>query len=217
MALSHHLRVPMIGVCTAALYPWHNGIIANPANLAFVPNNLISYTTPLRFWQRLSNTVYATFATLHFQYVTRAQNEIIKKHFGEDAPGVRELERNVSLLLTNTHPTLRGSAPITAGIIEVAGLHIQDDGPELAQDLVQWMDESTDGFVLFTFGSMVKIESFPEKILRNLYKSLEKITPIRVLVRITEPNKLPSGVPKNFRTFVWTTQYKVLSTICQYR
>lgn len=73
------------------------------------------------------------------------------------------------------------------------------------------MDDSSDGFVYISFGSMVKIESFPKEVLSALYSSIEKLAPVRALIRIAEPNDLPSGLPKNVLTETWIPQLAVLS------
>lgn len=73
------------------------------------------------------------------------------------------------------------------------------------------MNESTHGFVYFSFGSMVKIESFPMKLLNIFYNSLSKISPVRVLMKIAKPDELPPGLPKNVHVLPWVSQVKVLS------
>lgn len=72
------------------------------------------------------------------------------------------------------------------------------------------MNDSKDGIVYFTFGSMVMIETFPRKFLNILYSSLRKITPVRVLMKIPNPEKLPPGLPENVYTSPWMPQIKVL-------
>lgn len=79
------------------------------------------------------------------------------------------------------------------------------------------MDKSTEGFIYVSFGSMVLLESFPEEIILAFYRSLGKIAPVRVLIKIVDPKKLPAELPKNFRTFSWISQYKVLSRFYQDR
>lgn len=66
-----------------------------------------------------------------------------------------------------------------------------------------------DGFIYFTFGSMVAIEKFPEYILRALSKSFCKIAPVRILMKVSELNFLPFDFPNNVRTFSWMPQIKV--------
>lgn len=72
------------------------------------------------------------------------------------------------------------------------------------------MDESKDGFVYFSFGSMVKIETFPRHILDIFYKSFERISPVNILIKIPNPEELPPGLPKNVHTLPWMPQLKVL-------
>jgi len=79
------------------------------------------------------------------------------------------------------------------------------------QELKKWMDDSKDGFIYFTFGSMVMIETFPRKILDIFYKSLAKIAPVRILMKIPKPEKLPPGLPENIRISSWISQLKILS------
>lgn len=73
------------------------------------------------------------------------------------------------------------------------------------------MNDSKHGFVYFTFGSMVMIETFPDQFLKILYTCLGKIAPVRVLMKVPAPEKLPPNLPKNIHTFRWMPQLKVLS------
>jgi glucuronosyltransferase len=54
--IAHILKVPLIGVSSTSLYPWLPSLIAQPENLAFVPNTLLSFTGRMNFWQRLHNS-----------------------------------------------------------------------------------------------------------------------------------------------------------------
>lgn len=58
---------------------------------------------------------------------------------------------------------------------------------------------------------MVMIETFPREFLNILYASLSKIAPIRVLMKIPNPEKLPPGLPKNIYMSPWMPQIKILS------
>ena len=81
----------------------------------------------------------------------------------------------------------------------------------LLQELEKWMNDSKDGFIYFTFGSMVMIETFPHEFLRALYASLGKIAPMRVIMKIPKPEKLPAGLPENIYISPWMPQIKILS------
>ena len=73
------------------------------------------------------------------------------------------------------------------------------------------MDESKDGVILFTLGSMVIIESMPENTMLAIYASFKKIAPMRVLMKVINKEKLPHGLPSNVKTLPWIPQVPVLS------
>lgn len=56
----------------------------------------------------------------------RNSNPIAKKFFGEDLPDLRELAKNTSLLLVNSHFSTNQARPTVPNFIEVAGLHIRE-------------------------------------------------------------------------------------------
>ncbi|XP_011881506.1 PREDICTED: UDP-glucuronosyltransferase 2B31-like [Vollenhovia emeryi] len=209
--IAHLLKVPLIGVSTTSLYPWLPSLIAQPESLAFVPSNVLSFTGRMNFWQRLYNTVRTYYDKWYFNYLTtREQDKIIREQFGPDMPGVRELERKVSLILINSHIALNGIQPKTPAAVDVGGLHVQDEDQMLQPELEKWMNDSKNGFIYFTFGSMMMIETFPPEFIRVLYVSLGKIAPTRVLMKIPSPEKLPPGLPGNIYMSPWMPQIKVL-------
>lgn len=79
------------------------------------------------------------------------------------------------------------------------------------QAVQTWMDEATSGFIYFTFGSMMKIESFPKHILDAFYETFRNIAPVRVLLKIAKDEELPPGLPSNVMTQPWFSQVRVLS------
>ncbi|XP_043682852.1 UDP-glucosyltransferase 2-like isoform X3 [Vespula pensylvanica] len=208
--LGHVLNIPIIGVSSSALYPWHNHLIGNPENLAILPNNLLNFINQMNFWQRTYNVLNTIFNKKYFNHLTGYQDEQIKKYVGPNLPSVRELEKSISLILVNSYFPLNGIRPITQAHIEVGGLHVQDDNSKLPPELEKWLDESKDGFIYFSFGSMIKIESFPIHILHIFYKSFGKISPVKVLMKIPNPEELPPGLPKNVRISPWLPQLKIL-------
>ncbi|XP_039303799.1 UDP-glucosyltransferase 2 isoform X1 [Solenopsis invicta] len=209
--IAYLLKVPLIGVSTTSLYPWLHQMVGQPENLAFVPNNMLTFTAPMNFWQRLYNVLRTLYDKWLFHYMTtREQTRLIRENFGPDMPGVRELERKVSLILINSHITLNGIHPTTPAVVDVGGLHVYTESETLQPELKKWMDDSKDGFIYFTFGSMVMIETFPREFLKILYASLGKIAPVRILMKIPAPEKLPPGLPENIHVSPWMPQLKIL-------
>ncbi|XP_011168216.3 UDP-glucosyltransferase 2 [Solenopsis invicta] len=210
--IGHLLKVPLIGVSTTGtLYPWLPRLIGQPENLAFVSNVILGFTTPMNFWQRLCNVLRTLYDKWFFDHLTtRVQDRLIRKNFGSDMSSVRELERKLSLILINSQITLDGIQPKTPAVVDVGGLHIQAEDETLQPELKKWMDDSKDGFIYFTFGSMVMIETFPRKFLNIIYASLDKIAPMQVLMKVPVPEKLPPGLPENVHISPWMPQLMVL-------
>lgn len=207
----HLYKIPVIGVSSSALYPWALPIIANPENLAFAPNNLLNFVNgQMDFWKRIYNTLHTSYNKILFAYLIRKQDDQLKKYVGPNVPSIEELQSNVSIILANSHMSLNGIKPTTPALIEVGGLHIIDDNSKLSPELQKWLDDSKDGFIYFSFGSMITIESFPKQILDIFYKSFAKIAPVRVLMKIPNPDKLPPGMPSNVYMSPWLSQLKIL-------
>jgi glucuronosyltransferase len=74
------------------------------------------------------------------------------------------------------------------------------------------LNDSTDGFVFVSFGSMLRLETFPKETLLEIYSSLRKLAPIRVLMKIANETELPPGLPNNVFTLPWVPQIAVLRT-----
>ncbi|KAJ8668910.1 hypothetical protein QAD02_000169 [Eretmocerus hayati] len=82
---------------------------------------------------------------------------------------------------------------------------------EAVQKVVKkWLDESTQGCIYFSFGSMTRIETFPKNILDAFYRSFGNISPVRVLLKVAKPEELPPGLPSNVMTQSWFDQIQVL-------
>ncbi|XP_076761112.1 uncharacterized protein LOC143429385 [Xylocopa sonorina] len=204
------LNVPVVGASSTLLYPWINDYIANPENLAFMANAFFSYNQNMNFWQRTHNVLHSFYAKWEFNGITSVQTEMLRKYVSPDAPDIRQLEKKISMVLVNTHTSLHGIKDTTPAYIEVGGLHIVEEDEERSPSLEKWMNERTDGFVYFSFGSMVRIETFPLKYLNIFYNSLAKLAPVHVLMKIVKAEELPPGLPKNVHVLKWIPQITVL-------
>lgn len=79
------------------------------------------------------------------------------------------------------------------------------------QEIRNWMDEATSGFVYFTLGSMIRIETLPRNVLDAFYETLKNIAPVKVLLKIAKVEDLPPGLPSNVMTQPWFPQVKIFS------
>ncbi|XP_033219242.1 UDP-glucuronosyltransferase 2B31-like [Belonocnema kinseyi] len=209
-AFSRFLNVPMIGVTTAAIYDWANDPLGNPSNLAFSPGAFTSLPNKMNFWERLQNVIFVHIAKYQFNYYSGLQKKYVDEYFGPGYPSIYEMSTEFSLVFVNSHYSLNGIKPFTPGIVEVGGLHIEDKKEVLIPELKKWLDESKDGCIYVSFGSMVKIESFPKETLEIFYSTFKNIAPVRVLMKIAKPEELLPGLPENVKTYHWLPQIQIL-------
>uniref|UniRef100_A0ABD2WSR0 UDP-glucuronosyltransferase n=1 Tax=Trichogramma kaykai TaxID=54128 RepID=A0ABD2WSR0_9HYME len=207
IGLGRAFKVPVVALSSAIEYPWVAHLIGNDDNLAYVPNAYHIGVGRMNWWERLNN-VYSHYKALHrFHSLTEeSQTESMRKYISPQMPSIREVEREISLVLVNSHPILFGVKPLIPGLVQIAGLHVEESDEVLPQK-----NESTEGVVYFTLGSMVLIETLPTNTLKQIYKSFEKLAPMRVLVKIVNRSNLPPGLPKNVKVLPWIPQQPVLA------
>ncbi|XP_050462109.1 UDP-glucosyltransferase 2-like [Cataglyphis hispanica] len=209
LAFGRHLKVPMVGTVANVFHDWLNEVSGNPMNPAYIPSIFSTYTQQMNFQERLINFLLSNYISIQIHYYTNSQLEFVKKYFGMDVPHIKDLYYDLSLYLVNSHHSLHGIRPTTTNVIEVGGLHLKDDDPP-SPEVQKWLDESKDGCIYFTFGSMVRIETFSKELIEQFYASFEKIAPVRVLMKVAKKEDLLPGLPKNVMTQSWFPQISIL-------
>ena len=116
-----------------SLFDFMNDPFGNPMNPSFIPSSLVSYDQNMNFWQRVLNTISTIFMKSIYNYHIRKQDKFVKKYFGNGYTNVYDLQKDVALVLVNSHFVLNGIRPMTHAVVEVGGLHIQDEGEKLPQ------------------------------------------------------------------------------------
>ncbi|XP_015605148.1 UDP-glucuronosyltransferase 2B31-like isoform X2 [Cephus cinctus] len=210
MGFGHLLKLPVVGVATCLEFSWMAEMIGNPVQPALYPDAYSHLRAPLNFWGRLQNTLSVPRSKYNFQKVTQVQTDLMRKYLSPDMPDIREVEKILSLLLVNTHHSQFEARPVVPALVEVAGLHVEDKESKSSPEVQKWLDESTEGLVYFTLGSLINIETFPNATLSAIYTCFSKIAPIRVLMKITNAESLPEGLPKNVKILPWLPQVQIL-------
>ena len=204
------LNAPVAIIATFHDWSTINDFIGNSMNYAFFSGIHNDYAVVRTFFDRVWNFMISTTVMHQFYYKTSVQTEIMRKYLGSSMPDIRQLEKNVSLALVNAHFSLHGVRPITPAFVEVGGLHIGNQESKLTPELKAWLDSADQGLVCFTLGSILNIETLPEKMLLDLYASFAKISPIKVIMKCLNATRLPRGLPSNVITSTWISQAAVL-------
>lgn len=65
--------------------------------------------------------------------------------------------------------------------------------------------------MFFTFGSMVRIETFKNTTVQNFFTAFEKLAPLRFIMKVAKKEDLIPGLPKNVMIGFWFQQVQILS------
>ncbi|KAH8295862.1 hypothetical protein KR018_004803 [Drosophila ironensis] len=130
-----------------------------------IPHLLLSHTDRMTFSQRAYNAYISLYdAVMRRWFYLPKMQELAEKYFQGviqgPLPHVHDLERNISLMLINSHRSVDLPRPSMPGLIDVGGAHIQPAKP-LPSDLQSFLDKAQHGVVYFSLGSYMKSTDMP--------------------------------------------------------
>ena len=205
------LKAPVAIIISSMQMSFVDDIMGNPTSYAFLSGFYNDNAVVDTFFDRLWNFLINYKNALIFEHYTAEQTDMMKKYLGlPNIPDVRELEKTVSLAIVNSHYSYYGIRPVTPAVIEVGGLHVEADKSKLSPKLKEWLDMASHGVVYFSLGSLMNIETLPTETILQIYSSLAKISPVKVLLKSANATKLPPGLPNNVLTLPWIPQVAVL-------
>ncbi|XP_002031666.2 UDP-glucuronosyltransferase 2B20 [Drosophila sechellia] len=127
-------------------------------------------------WDRIYNWFYTTEEWLLMNLVFLPKQPLIHDHFfGHLEKSFQEIRQDFALMLLNQHFSLFRARPNVPGMVEVAGLHIPKEDPQLPSDLKVFIDEAEHGVILFSLGLEQDSKDLPRKtqeILMETFKSV---------------------------------------------
>lgn len=132
-AFAAKFKCPLVGIASLnALNPTH-AALGNPGHPILHPD----FSTPyfgggqMSFFEKLDAVLFYFYQKyLYDAYLYPSINEQVKKHFGDGLPSVRDIEKNMSLLLLNTNPILNGPKVYGPNVIEFGGgVHLKPKKP----------------------------------------------------------------------------------------
>ncbi|KAJ8675927.1 hypothetical protein QAD02_011713 [Eretmocerus hayati] len=208
-AIGYLLNIPVVNIVTTKLNPRLDEFVGNPSNLALPASNCWD-SNGLTLWSRLQN-FRRNLAEINFHSKkVNPEENIVKSYFGYDFPSFAVLEKTISLILTNSHYTFNGIVPKVPAVVEIGGIHIVNDTSPMSQDLKTLLDNSKDGFIYFSLGSMTLIESFPDDLLQKFLNVFRKIPSITIIMRVQKPELMPDNLPHNIYMQPWLPQQKII-------
>uniref|UniRef100_T1GRG5 Glucuronosyltransferase n=1 Tax=Megaselia scalaris TaxID=36166 RepID=T1GRG5_MEGSC len=133
-----------------------------------------------------------------------------EKHFGSHIegplPSISDLEKNISLILVNSHRATDSPRPTISGLVDIGGAHIQKPKP-LPKDIQDFIDSANDGVVYFSLGSFMKCADMPKEKLTIIIDALGKLKQ-KVLWKYEDES---IELPRNVMIKKWMPQNDILA------
>ncbi|XP_050424431.1 UDP-glycosyltransferase UGT5-like [Adelges cooleyi] len=212
VTMGHKFQAPVVqiipAVPNAGTARWHG----NPYIGSYIPEILSGLSDHMTFAERLTNTVLTLMhTTLSSIFYLPKQRDLMDKYFNytgwETRPSMDSMLKNVSLTLLNTHFSVGIPRPLVPTYVDVAGMHLKS-ASSLPKDLQDIMDNSPEGVIYFSFGSLIRLSQLPKDELEIFIRQFSSIKQ-KVLWK-WESDEHPN-FPQNVITRKWFPQADILS------
>lgn len=205
-------NIPVVGLSSCVLMPYFYHRFGLPDSPSYIPSEFVGYSEKMSLPERVVNyAVTRSMNVLHDFYQTVPDNEILRKKFGGDFPDIRDLSKNMSLVLVNQHYSMGGARPTPPNVLDVAGVHLRERNQMvLNEELQSLLDRSTQGVILMSFGSVVRLSSLPvekRNMLMKVFGRLEQT----VLMKWENVSAVVEDKPKNVHFLNWLPQREILA------
>ena len=208
LTLVHQFQCPFVYLNSLLPAPWHLNSIGSPMSFDRYPVLATPFTDRMDLVQRTINTAIGLLLVSYRNWVILPSiDRTIASFLGADLPPVKEIESNVSLLITNTHMSLNYQFPKINAVVEAGCLHCVAGKP-LSGELEEFVSGSGDaGFIYLSFGSILRGADLPEATRRVIIKTFSRLAQ-RVLWKFEEP---AVDLPSNVRVYPWLPQQDLLA------
>lgn len=127
VALGTVFNAPVIALSSLGSTIYIDEFMSNMVLTSYYPHFALPYSSHMGLLQRLHNTVVVDIIKfLYFNIQLPYQEKIMKKYF-HTTQSLTEMMTNVSLVLVNTHFSVAFPRPLVPNVIEIGGMHIQND------------------------------------------------------------------------------------------
>jgi glucuronosyltransferase len=206
--LVHKMNTTVIIYQQSPVFPYLTDVLGTPSPTSFVSSSLVGYGDKMSFKERMWNLLKTSFdsAVVNWYYYPLMEKVYRAALNDPTIPPIKEILKNTSLVLTNSHITYQRPRPYLADIIEVGGMHLVPSKP-VPKDLEEFISGGKDGFIFFSMGSALKGSQMPEKYRKMFLNVFSKLKQ-RVLWK-WETDTM-EGLPANVKLSKWLPQQDIL-------
>ncbi|XP_045478605.1 UDP-glycosyltransferase UGT5-like isoform X2 [Harmonia axyridis] len=204
LGIGHHLGVPTVIFNNVGTFSLWNNYVANPT-MPYSQDPLFSIPTD-NFFGRLTTVTGNLLLGAMSIYQIDSVNQALLNKYLPTSPPLRVLQKNVSIVLANSHVSIEPARPYVPNMIQIGGFHVQETKP-LPADIKRFLDDAKEGAILFSLGSNLKVEMMEEQKRKDIFKVLGELSPMRVVIK---SEMAYEGVASNIMMKSWLPQADIL-------
>lgn len=207
LAFGHHLKVPNIIFSTTVIFYQHAWFLNIPYPLSYVPSMGSDFLEPMGFVDRALSAYGNFFLLFMMKYFANPNGDIVVKQHLPNTPSSNDLVRNVSFVLSHTHPSFNPRTPSMPFTAEVGGLNCKPPNP-LPKDLEDYITRAGHhGVIFFSLGSITKGNAMPSEMRTKLVEGFGQL-PQKIIWKYE--TDIPN-LPKNIKLTNWAPQNDLLA------
>jgi glucuronosyltransferase len=211
LLLAKALDLPFVYFNCMSPTPWLLDAVGSPLALDHFPHPGFSYTDQMSLWQRTVNALSGVMIVYFHRWVVMPTvDRVAANILGRNLTPVWDIEdRYLSLLMTNSHFSINYQFPMLPAVVQIGGLYCAPPKP-LPEELESFVNASgDDGFIIVSFGSIVKGSQVPDGI-RLLFLSTFARLNQRVIFKWEDQPGDNVSIPSNVKLLPWMPQQDLL-------
>ncbi|XP_032779257.2 LOW QUALITY PROTEIN: UDP-glycosyltransferase UGT4 [Daphnia magna] len=207
--LAWHFNCPFVIMSPNVVLADMPFVMGDSEHTEYVPFIMSGFTHHMSLMQRTINTALVHLTTKIPKSFNTPVFDKLVQHYLPACPPLLDIEHNVSLVFTNTHPSISYPRASPPSLIEVGAIHCRP-AQTLPTDMEDFINDGGNaaGFLVFTVGSVIQMDEMPEKIL-NVFKNVFSRLPQKVIWQWkTQPKN--QTMPPNVMLSSWLPQQDLL-------
>ncbi|XP_033164207.1 UDP-glucuronosyltransferase 2B4 [Drosophila mauritiana] len=210
--LAAYFEAPIIGLAPCGTDWKIDEMVGSPSPMSYLQSPS-SYLYDLdTFGGRMAHFVERSISwfTWHWHY-EKKHEALYKKYFPKiaETKPLSEISQNIALVLVNQHFTLGPPRPYVPNVIEVGGMHIDQQPKALTQELEDFIQGAGEhGVIYFSLGTNVRTKNMVEDRKRILIEAFGSL-PQRILWKFDDEEL--QDIPSNVLVRKWLPQQDILA------
>ncbi|KAL1461767.1 hypothetical protein WDU94_013639 [Cyamophila willieti] len=208
--LGHVFNAPVISMGAVPAHATMLDAMHSPNLPSFMPELYSYMTAEMTLLERIQNWHYSAVRFLEGLVRNWQLDRMIKEQLGPGYPPLDSMLKNISFGFLYGSPALEYAKPLSPNMAQVGGIHIQRNNTlTIPEDLKKTLDAAKDGFILFSFGSVIAPKTIPPDLAKTFLTVFSKLGKYKIIWKWSgEPL---AGLPQNVIQQKWIPQMAVLA------